>query len=163
MDSHAISGGVRLIGWMCAAIIAALLVIGVASYEVIRHVIQALPAFAAALFAFAGARSSKWMALPVFVVWLVIPILIWLFLLGVSKIANGTYSPVEIAMTIVLALASTIGLIRIAVHPGRVSILGVVFVVAIFAAGEIGVMYVSFQPMFAHDPQGFLGAPAVKN
>ena len=54
--------------------------------------------------------------------WLAIMILIWLFLLGWARMVTGHFSPIEIAMTLVIGIACVagIGLIlrwRTAVRP----------------------------------------------
>ena len=37
-------------------------------------------------------------------------ILIWLYLTGIARIVSGTFSPTEIAMTIVIGVASVMGI-----------------------------------------------------
>lgn len=38
-------------------------------------------------------------------------VFIWLFLLGIARIVSGTFSPIEIAMTIVIGIASLLGIV----------------------------------------------------
>jgi hypothetical protein len=51
-------------------------------------------------------------ALPIFVFWTLIVVLIWLFLLGVSRIANGHYTIAEIISTFVMAASCVFGAVR---------------------------------------------------
>jgi hypothetical protein len=55
---------------------------------------------------------SKWAALPCFLFWLLLMTAIWLFLLGWARIVSGTFSSTEIAMTVIVGLASVVGIVR---------------------------------------------------
>src|SRR5262245_58700583 len=81
-------------------VIAALLIVGVVSHGVLRHIVQTLPVWIIVVLGLRDRASVKWAAIPIFLFWLFIMTLIWLFLLGWSRIASGTYSPTEIAMTL---------------------------------------------------------------
>jgi hypothetical protein len=50
--------------------------------------------------------------LPLYLFWLIIMVLIWLYLLGWSRVVTGHFSPIEIAMTLVIGIASLVGLVR---------------------------------------------------
>src|SRR5689334_4144892 len=97
---------------VCSVIvIAALLVVGAVSHGVLRHIVQTSPLWIGIVL---GARRSpltKWAALPCFVFWLFLMFVIWLFLLGWTHIISGTFLPTEIAMTIVVGLASGVGIV----------------------------------------------------
>ena len=70
--------------------------------------------------------------------------LIWLFLLGVSRIANGHYTPIEILLTILMAGFSVVGVVR-SIPLGRaLAVSGRVLVVAVFTAVQVAAMWVSF-------------------
>jgi hypothetical protein len=88
------------------AVIAALLVVGSLSDGVVRHIIQTLPLWIVAVLGWRHSALTKWIALPMFLVWLAIMVLIWLFLLHLSRILTGRYSPIEIAMTLVVGATS---------------------------------------------------------
>src|SRR3989442_2183795 len=80
-----------------------LLLVGVVSGTVIRHIIQIFPMLIALV---AVARRPTWgsyAAMPIFLFWFLIMLLIWLYLLGVSRVANGRYTPIEILLTLVMA------------------------------------------------------------
>ncbi len=143
--------GIRTLGGACAVVIGALMVIGWVSHEVLRHAIQATPALAAAAICLARRPWGKWAAAPIFVVWLGIPILIWLYLLHVTHIVSGTFSTAEIAMTLVLAAACGLGLVRIARRPGGTPWPMALGAFVLFAAAQVAAMAASFQPGLSHD------------
>jgi hypothetical protein len=86
--------------------IAALLVVGSVSSGVLRHLVQTAPSWLTVYLGFRQRGSAKWTALPAALFWLAIMVFIWLYLLGWASILRGHYSAVEIAMTIVVGLAS---------------------------------------------------------
>ncbi|PYU38971.1 MAG: hypothetical protein DMG56_02245 [Acidobacteria bacterium] len=95
----------------CLVIIVALVVgVGLAAGLVLRHVVQTLPLWIGVL---AGARRSRavgWIGLPMFLFWLVLMSLIWLYLLGIARVISGHFSPIEIAMTILVGAAAIVGI-----------------------------------------------------
>jgi len=97
---------------VCCACTSLALVLGVglASHTILRHVIQTLPCWAVAALGFRRSRVTAWAALPVFLFWLAICGLIWSYLLGISHIVNGHFSPVEIAMTVIVGVCAMIGI-----------------------------------------------------
>jgi hypothetical protein len=50
------------------------------------------------------------MALPFFLFWFLLMAVIWLYLLGIAHLISGHFSPIEIAMTIVVGVASLTGI-----------------------------------------------------
>src|SRR2546422_2950062 len=96
----------------CVAIIAALLVVGAVSHGVIRHIVQTSPLWIAIVLGIRQSTLTKWAALPCFVFWLLTMTAIWLYLLGWARIVSGTFSPTEIAMTVVVGFASIAGIVR---------------------------------------------------
>jgi hypothetical protein len=97
---------------VCCACISLALVIGVglASHTILRHVIQTLPCWAVVAMGLRRSRVTAWAALPVFLFWLAICGLIWSYLLGISRIVSGHFSPVETAMTILVGMCAMIGI-----------------------------------------------------
>jgi hypothetical protein len=87
-------------------IIAALLIVGSVSSGVIRHLVQTAPSWLTVYFGFRQRGTAKWTVLPVGLFWLALMIFIWLYLLGWASIVRGHFSAIEIAMTIVVGLAS---------------------------------------------------------
>ena len=51
-------------------------------------------------------RRASYSALPIFLFWFVIMFLIWLFLLGMASVFSGTFTPVEVALTVTSGLAA---------------------------------------------------------
>jgi hypothetical protein len=132
------------------AIMAALLVVGAVSHGVIRHIVQTAPLWIAIVFGARRSDLSKWAALPSFVLWLLLMIAIWLFLLGWARIVSGTFTVTEIAMTIVVGAASTLGIVaglrmRTATRPAvaAATVLGVALL-------NLIAFRVSLLPVIAH-------------
>ncbi len=126
------------------ALALALLLVGVVSGTVLRHIVQIVPiAVAWGVLA----RRSWWgayAALPIFVFWTCIPVLIWLFLLGLSRFANGHYTPIEVGATVVMAAASGIGVVK-CVQLGRpLRATGRLSMFLLFAVMQFAAMWVSF-------------------
>jgi hypothetical protein len=95
----------------CLVIIIALVGgVGLASNLVVRHVVQTLPLWVAVVLGFRRAPVTGWMALPFFLFWFLLMAVIWLYLLGITHLISGHFSPVEIAMTIVVGVASLTGI-----------------------------------------------------
>jgi hypothetical protein len=94
----------------CLAQVVALYVVGAVSHGVLRHAVQTLPLWVPIALAMRRNELAKWTALPCLFFWLLIMTLIWLFLLGWVKFFSGHFSVVEIAMTVVVALAAVAGM-----------------------------------------------------
>ena len=93
------------------AVLIALYVVGAVSHGSLRHEVQTLPLWIPIVLGFRRSQFAKWAALPCFLFWLAIMILIWLFLLGWTHIVRGHFSPIEIAMTLLIGIACCCGLI----------------------------------------------------
>lgn|SRR5690349_5859759 len=98
------------------AILVALYIVGAVSVPPgsLRHEVQTLPLWIPIVLGYRGSPYAKWTALPCFVFWFAIMIAIWLFLLGWARIITGHFFPTEVAMTIVIGIASFVGLVAIA-------------------------------------------------
>lgn len=128
---------------------AALVVVGIASGEIARHVWQTLLFWPAIVLGFRDSRHARWTAAPVFLFWLLVMTLIWAYLLHWSRIASGTYSSIEIAMTFVVGLAALAGLaacFTTPLRPRRLWLLSLPL-----ALVQYLVMIVSFRPPFTND------------
>lgn len=96
----------------CLAIIAALVLgVGLTSNLVLRHLVQTLPLWVAVTLGFRASRATSWVSLPLFLFWLVLMGIIWAYLLGISHLVSGTFSSIEIAMTILVGAACLIGIV----------------------------------------------------
>ncbi len=102
----------RAVAACSIAIIAALVVgVGLASGLVLRHVAQTLPLWIVATLSLRRLPGVGWFAIPCYVFWLALMVVIWLYLLGVARIVSGHFTPLEIAMTLVVAVAAIAGVI----------------------------------------------------
>jgi hypothetical protein len=128
----------------------ALLLVGVVSGTLLRHVVQITPILIAAALL---SRSPAWGAyasFPIFVFWIFIVSLIWLFLMGLSGVASGTYTPIEVVSTVLMAGFAMVGLVA-AVRVGRpLPWLWRVAMLALFAVIQVGAMWISFLHQIAN-------------
>ena len=100
----------KVIGACCLAILVALYIVGAVSHGSLRHEVQTIPLWVPIVLGFNRREMARWCALPCFVFWFGVMMLIWLFLLGWAHVISGHFSPVEIAMTMIVGAASAIGL-----------------------------------------------------
>jgi hypothetical protein len=70
--------------------------------------VQTAPQWIVLALAARGSRLMKWATLPCAAVWLFLMALIWLFVLGWAHVISGTFSPIEIAMTVVVGTCSIV-------------------------------------------------------
>ena len=140
----------RILAACCLLIIAALLVVGAVSHGVIRHIVQTFPFWIAIAFAARRSGWSKWTALPCFVLWLLLMTNIWMFLLGLPHFLSGTFSPTEIAMTVIVGLASLVGIIRALGMKTEVHPLPAAGTSLLVAALQVLAVRISLLPQIAH-------------
>ena len=125
----------RMIPTCCVAVIAALYVVGFVSQTELRHVVQTL---------------ARWVALPLFLIWLILMSLIWLYLLGWSNVIHGHFSPVEIAMTLIVGISSLAGIVGCVPGIQSAGLLAGSGVFLLSASSQVAMLYVSFLPKLAH-------------
>jgi hypothetical protein len=136
----------------CLAITAALVLgVGIVSHGILRHVVQTAPLWPAVFLGLRRSDAAKWCALPGFAFWLGIMVFIWLFLLGWSRVLTGTFTPVEIAMTIVCAIASIAGIASALRQRTSTSLAAAAALLALFSILQFAAMRVSVLPGIAHD------------
>ncbi len=136
------------IGCCSLLILVALYVVGAVSHGSLRHEVQTLPLWAPIVAGFNRWGFARWCALPCFLFWLVIMVLIWLFLLGWAHVVSGHFSPIEIAMTLLIGLASASGA-TLSLARARWSLSGFALIVA-FAVLQILAFRISLLPGIAH-------------
>jgi hypothetical protein len=146
------SNSARTVGWCALILILALYVVGTVSHGVIRHIVQTLPVWPAVWLGMRRSEWAKWAALPSFIVWLFLMTLIWLFLLGWVRVISGTFSPIEIAMTIVVGLASIVGLAAAFRVRSGVPWLSGIGVFVLMACLQVLALWISFQRGISRDP-----------
>ncbi len=139
----------KWIGGCSLAVLAALYVVGAVSHGSLRHEVQTLPLWFPIVMGFQGREWAKWAALPCFVFWLAIMAAIWMFLMGWARVVTGHYSPVEVAMTLVIGVACVCGIgvglrWRTAVRP-----VAAVGVCVLFGALQLLAFRVSLIPFIA--------------
>jgi hypothetical protein len=93
---------------------------------------------------------SKWAALPCFVFWLLVMGAIWLYLLGWAQIVSGTFSPTEIAMTLIVGLASMVGIVKALTVRSGVGAWSATSVVLLVAVLQVTAFRLSLLPAIAH-------------
>lgn len=140
----------KWLAFCCLAILLALYVVGVVNHGVLRPIVQTLPLWVPIVLGFRGSKFAKWSALPCLIIWLASMILIWLFGVAWVYVALGRFSPIDIAMTVIVAAASAGGFFaalhwRTAARPfsaGAVALL--------FGALQFLAIWASLSPMAAH-------------
>jgi hypothetical protein len=131
---------------LLAVLAGALLLVGVVSGTLLRHVVQVVPPLVLIVVVVLW-RPRSWpaaaMAIDLF--WLVIMLFIWLYLAGVARIVKGHFSSSEIALTMVIGAAAAGGIV-IAIQGQRVA--WPVRVLAFLIAGlvQFGAMWLSTRP-----------------
>lgn len=142
-------GASKWIAYCSLAVLVALYVVGAVSNGSLRHEVQTLPLWIPIVLGFRQSEMAKWAALPCFLFWMIITIMIWLFLLGWARMVSGHFSPVEIAMTLVIGAACAVGIAvslrwRTAVKP--LTALGMA---VLFAALQLAAFRISLIPYIA--------------
>src|SRR5947207_15559060 len=114
MNSDDHSSGQRpiVIALCCFIVILALVVgVGLVTNLVVRHIVQTLPLWFGVAFGFRRSQATGWIALPVFLCWLALMVIIWMYLLGIARIVTGHFSAVEVAVPIIEGVACVIGIV----------------------------------------------------
>ncbi len=142
----------RVVGWCALAIILSLYVVGTVSHGVIRHIVQTAPIWVAVWLGMKRSDWAKWAALPSYIIWLVLMVNIWMFLLGLPHFLSGTFTPIEIAMTITVAIASAIGIGAAVRSRTGVPWIAGIGVFALFTCLQAAAILISFKPHIARDP-----------
>ncbi|MGB2628506.1 MAG: hypothetical protein WAK20_17105 [Candidatus Acidiferrum sp.] len=141
----------RILIGCCVAMIIALLTVGSVSHGVVRHIIQTSPLWIVVALGLRKSPLTKWTALPCFLIWLALMTLIWLFILGWAKVITGTFSPVEIAMTLIVGIACLTGIwasFRWRVGAPRFSSLVAFVLVALLQLIALRVSFLPIVPRF---------------
>ncbi len=141
----------KIIGSCALATLVALYVVGFVSNGVLRHVVQTLPLWFPIVMGLRQREVAKWSALPCFAIWLVLMTLIWLFLLGWANVISGRFTPIEVAMTLVIGIACLAGL-AIGFHSRtKLSWIKGLSVAVAFAVLQLVALRISFLPSIEHD------------
>ena len=123
--------------------------VGVVSGTPLRHLVQVTPPAIALVAVWRRNSRALYGAIAIFLLWLTLMTFIWLFLLGIARIITGTFSPVEIALTISVGAFCLLGLASCfqtqVSSPWLLRIVAFIGFVAIQVAG----LWLSFQPYVA--------------
>jgi hypothetical protein len=131
-------------------ILVALLVVGVVSATMIRHAVQVLPLLAGSLIVMVRPAWGRFAALPLFLFWLGLMVVVWLYLLGWTHIISGTFPAAEIGLTVVIGLACLVGLGTTAYNSGPTPWWLRVVLFLLFGLLQVGAMWLSMQPGLAN-------------
>jgi hypothetical protein len=146
------SGQDQIVIGLCSLVVILALVVGVglAAGLVLRHIVQTLPLWFGVSFGFRHSNATAWTALPLFLFWFVLMAFIWLYLLGIAHIISGHFSPVEIAMTIIVGVASLIGIVVFARFKSLFSPAKAATVFVAMTLLQFACFRASFLPAIAH-------------
>ncbi len=136
------------IAWSCLAVLIALYVVGAVSHGSLRHEVQTLPLWFPIVAGFNRREFARWCALPCLAFWLLCMVLIWLFLAGWAHVVSGHFSPVEVAMTLIVGAASAAGL-GLCLWQARWSARGIALTV-LFGILQVLAFRISLLPAIAH-------------
>ena len=142
------SSNQRTIAACLGALALSLILVGVVSGTFVRHVIQIIPIVLVLL---AIKRQSRWAAyaaLPIFIFWIFIMVLIWLFLLDIARIVTGHFTVVEIILTILIGLSGIWGIVTVIRYRPTAQFLTSVLIFVSFAALQIFALWLSFKRAF---------------
>lgn len=143
---------VRNLGVSSLLVILSLYVVGIVSHGIIRHFVQTAPVWPAVVLAFRRSPWAKWAALSPLLLWLLLMINIWLLLLGLPHLLSGTFSPIEIVLTIIIGLAAMVGVaiaLRIRTSVSWAKALGVL---VLMLGLQFFAIWLSFKPGINRDP-----------
>lgn len=143
---------IRTLGICALILILSLYVVGIVSHGIIRHFVQTAPIWLVVWLGFRRSPWTKWAALSPLVLWLLLMINIWLLLLGLPHLLSGTFTPVEIAMTITIGVAAVFGMataLRLRTAVPWVSAIGAL---SLMACLQVFALWVSFQRGVSRDP-----------
>ena len=140
-----------LVAGCSLTIIAALVLgVGIGSHLVLRHIVQTLPLWVVVTLGLRRSRAAGWAGLPVFLFWLALMVAIWLYLLGLSNMLSGHFSPLEIAMTVVVGIASGVGIVAFITLKSHLSRWGMAGIFIVLVAIQLLCFRLSFLSAIAH-------------
>lgn len=91
-------------------VLVSLLLVGVVSSTLLRHAIQVIPLGLMLLLLKRRTAVVACASLPIFAIWLLLMALIWLYLLGIQTVFDGSFSSAEIALTLLIGACSVLGI-----------------------------------------------------
>jgi hypothetical protein len=141
----------RLVAGCLVGVAASLLLVGVVSGTLVRHVLQVLPAVLVLAALARGAEWARGAALGLFLFWLAIMVAIWLFLLGIARVVSGQFTPAEVTLTVIIGVCCAGGAVAALWPPAGSGRLGRAAAFLAAAAVQVGATWLSMRQPFAHD------------
>ena len=135
----------RVVAGCLAGVILSLLLVGIVSGTLARHVVQVIPALFALWLVLQRPAIGAYAAIPIFVFWALIMAIIWLYLLGLSDITEGSFSAVEVVLTVVIALFSVWGTERSLHIERETSLIGLSGIAILFLVLQVAFMAASLE------------------
>jgi hypothetical protein len=127
-------------------LIAALLLVGVVSGTVVRHLVQFAPAMMALALVARHSPFGRAAALPILPFWLALMLTIWRYLLGYTQSIGGHFTTAEIVLTMAIALVCAFGLAGGARPTANLPRLHRAVTAIVFGALQLGALWLSMQP-----------------
>jgi len=123
-----------------------LLLVGVESGTVGRHLVQIIPIISVIPVVTGEDEHGKAAAIGVLLFWLITMLLIWLHILNIAHALTGTFTTVEIILTVLIAAVSLLGIYKAAGHGFRTSyfLFFIFFTSLFFAYGFASLSYGRF-------------------
>jgi hypothetical protein len=140
---------VRVIAVCAFVMLVALMVVGIVSHGILRHTVQTLPFWFVIGLGLRDDERAKWTGLPCFAFWLLCMALIWMYLLRWARIITGSFSPIEIAMTIVVGVAAFGGLLVALRSKTSTKASTAIGLMLVTAAAQVALVRISFLPVIA--------------
>ncbi len=143
---------IRTLGICALILILSLYMVGIVSHGIIRHFVQTAPVWPAVWLGFRRSPWAKWTALSPLILWLLLMINIWLLLLGLPHLLSGTFTPVEIALTITTGGAAAVGIAASLRARTAVPWVNAVGMLLLTACLQMLALWISFQRGISRDP-----------
>lgn len=87
-------------------------------------------------------------AAPLFTFWFGIIVNIWMFLLGIARIFSGTFTPAEIALTVIIAVTCACGIVAVVRTRSSVATIRRLATATAFGILQFAALALSFLPSF---------------
>lgn len=131
-------------------VLIALLVVGFESGTILRHVIQVIPIILSIILVWQRFKWSSFFALGVFTIWFLIMCCIWLHLLNITHPVNGTFTVIEIILTIGIGMCCVSGMLNSIRNAPKQNPTLLLSVLITSLALQFGFVVLSMQPAIAY-------------
>ena len=127
-----------------------LLLVGLASSTFVRHIVQVVPILLVLVALSQHQNLSPYLALPIFIIWALLMMLIWMYLLGIATFFSGSFSPIEIVLTVLIGGFAVAGIAACLRSSSSSLVTHRIAGFVIFAIVQVAAMWMSFMPAFAN-------------